>query len=589
MSSRARQGRRFLLRCAAAALVTLAGSAVPAQTAKAAATQEVELAPERQEHIWNIEHATFVLETYFGKPFVEALVAGERQRLLASFRPDFSGVVLGGEAEQRRRAGLVSETRRSDATSPEAVVDAAGLVDRLLEYRARFERIEGRRLQVMFADPVDRETGRWSTVALLTLVGVNFNGGPLEHVSEHAVEFRFMSDDDVKAGGPIVSRFAIHKVAERTAPRELMEEVTRQTGIGEIPLPDNWKLPTKLIRMHRYQFAVEDYDLDGYPDIAVAATNGRPLLLRSERGRRFTDVTEALGLRTLNEPPGERMVKALAGWIDYDNDAYPDLLMGPRLYHNEGGRRFVDVTRQSGLYFERSPFGCVVADYDGDGLLDLYIVNQKGFRPRPPGKRPWVGDESAGTENHLWRNEGGGKFRNVTEASHAGGGRHQTFAGAGFFLDDDPYPDLYLANDFGENVLLRNRGDGSFEDVTAVSGTGDFSTSMGVSAGDLDNDGQPELYVANMYSKMGRRIVSQIRPEDYPAGLYEMIIGSLAGNRLYRPTGDGLRYRDITADLGVNKVGWAFAPVMVDLDGDGWLDIYATTGFNSTDRTKPDG
>jgi len=497
--------------------------------------------------------------------------------------------VLAGEGARQRRAGVVSETRHSVSTSPGPAVNAAGLVDRLLGYTARFETIEHSRIQVMYADPVDTESGRWKTEALLTIVGVGRDGGPLEHVSEHGIEFIFASDDVVKAGGPIVSRFTIKKAAERTAPRELMEEVTRQTGIAEIPLPDNWKLPTKLARMHRYQFAVEDYDLDGFPDIAVAATNGRPLLLRSERGRRFVDVTRAAGLRRLDEPPGERMLKALVGWIDYDNDAYPDLLMGYRLYHNEGGDRFVDVTAQAGLYFDKSPFGCVVADYDSDGLLDLYIVNQKGFRPRPPGKRPWVGDESAGTDNHLWHNEGGGRFRNVTEAAHAGGGRHQTFAGASFFLDGDAHPDLYLANDFGANVLLRNRGDGSFEDVTAASGTGDFSTSMGVSAGDLDNDGQPELYVANMYSKMGRRIVAQVRPEDYPAGLYEMILGSLAGNRLYRPVGDGRRYRDITDGLGVNKVGWAFAPVMVDLDADGWLDIYATTGFNSADRAKPDG
>jgi hypothetical protein len=589
MSNSTGRKRRFLLRCTAAGLVTFAGAAVQAQTPKAAVTGQVELAPERQEHIWNIEHATFVIETYFGKPFRDALVAGKREQLLASFQPDFTGSVLVVEGAHQRRAGVVSETRRSATTSPGRAVDAAGLVDRLLEYRARFETIEHSRIQVMHADLVDHETGRWETEALLTIVGVGRDGGPLEHLSEHGVEFRFASDDVVKAGGPIVSRFTIRKAAERTAPRELMEEVTREVGIGEIPLPDNWKLPTKLARMHRYQFAVEDYDLDGYPDIAVAATNGRPLLLRSERGRRFVDVTEALGLRLLNEPPGERMLKALVGWIDYDNDAYPDLLMGSRLYHNDGGRRFVDVTSRSGLYFDKSPFGCVVADYDGDGLLDLYIVNQKGFRPRPPGKRPWVGDENAGTDNHLWHNEGGGRFRNVTETAHAGGGRHQTFAGVSFFLDDDPHPDLYLANDFGANVLLRNRGDGSFEDVTAASGTGDFSTSMGVSAGDLDNDGQPELYVANMYSKMGRRIVAQVRPEDYPEGLYEMIRGSLAGNRLYRPTGDGRRYRDITAGLGVNKVGWAFAPVMVDLDGDGWLDIYATTGFNSADRTKPDG
>ncbi len=231
----------------------------------------------------------------------------------------------------------------------------------------------------------------------------------------------------------------------------------------------------------------------------------------------------------------------------------------------------------------------MVADFDGDGLLDLYIVNQKGFRQRPPGKRPWVGDPHAGTENHLWHNEGGGRFRDITAEANAGGGRHQTFAGASLFLDDDPFPDLYLANDFGANVLLRNRGDGTFEDVTAGSGTGDFSTSMGVSAGDLDNDGRTELYVANMYSKMGRRIIANVGPDDYPPGLYDMIRGSLAGNRLYRLAGDGAEYEEVSEKLGVNQVGWAFAPAMVDLDADGWLDLYATTGFNSADRNKPDG
>jgi len=368
----------------------------------------------------------------------------------------------------------------------------------------------------------------------------------------------------------------------------LMEEVTEQVGLDKVPLPDNWKLPTSLIRTHRYQFAVEDYDRDGYPDIAVSATNGRPLLLHSVGGKSFEDVTEAIGLRAAEGSPKERMLNALVAWIDYDNDGFPDLLMGYRLYHNDGGKRFVPIA-ESGLYFDRSPFGCVVADFDGDGRLDLYIVNQKGFQPRPPGKRPWVGDPHAGTQNHLWHNEGGGRFRDITAEANAGGGRHQTFAGAALFLDDDPFPDLYLANDFGPNVLLRNRGDGTFEDVTAESGTGDFSTSMGVSVGDLDNDGKPELYVANMYSKMGRRIIANVSHDDYPPGLYDMIRGSLAGNRLYRLTGDGIKYEEVSEKLGVNQVGWAFAPAMVDLDADGWLDLYATTGFNSADRNKPDG
>ena len=124
---------------------------------------------------------------------------------------------------------------------------------------------------------------------------------------------------------------------------------------------------------------------------------------------------------------------------------------------------------------------------------------------------------------------------------------------------------------------------------TAGSGTGDFSTSMGVSAGDLDNDGKPELYVANMYSKMGRRIIANVGHDDYPPGLYDMIRGSLAGNRLYRLAGDGVEYEEVSEKLGVNQVGWAFAPAMVDLDADGWLDLYATAGFNSADRNKPDG
>ncbi len=88
---------------------------------------------------------------------------------------------------------------------------------------------------------------------------------------------------------------------------------------------------------------------------------------------------------------------------------------------------------------------------------------------------------------------------------------------------------------------------------------------------------------------MGRRIIAHVAPADYSRGIYEQIQGACAGNRLYQRTGDGLSYKDQSTRLGVNGIGWAFAPAMVDLDSDGLLDLYATTGFMSFDRRKPDG
>ncbi|MGZ0171000.1 MAG: FG-GAP repeat domain-containing protein [Planctomycetales bacterium] len=228
--------------------------------------------------------------------------------------------------------------------------------------------------------------------------------------------------------------------------------------------------------------------------------------------------------------------------------------------------------------------------YDCDGDLDLYILYQHSTENSADSDpKPWVGDTLSGTENALWQNQGDGRFANVPKASGAGGGARISFAAVWHFHDDDHWPDLYVANDFGKNIHLRNRGDGTFEDISDTTGTADFSTSMGVAAGDIDNDGHSEIYVANMYSKMGRRIIAHVSADDCPQGVFDPICGSCVGNRLYSRVANSAAYTERSKSLGINAGGWAYAPTFVDLDSDGWLDIYASTGFMSFDRQKSDG
>lgn len=177
----------------------------------------------------------------------------------------------------------------------------------------------------------------------------------------------------------------------------------------------------------------------------------------------------------------------------------------------------------------------------------------------------------------------------VTASTETDGGPRRSFAASWFHANDDHHLDLYIANDFGHNVLLINDGTGKFRDVGGGSGVEDYSTSMGVVSGDLDNNGSLELYVANMYSKMGLRIMAHVSEQDYPPGMYAQILGSAEGNRLYTPRAGDILYDDKSRLAGVNEIGWAHAPAFADFDSDGLLDIYATTGFMSFNRGRPDG
>ena len=240
---------------------------------------------------------------------------------------------------------------------------------------------------------------------------------------------------------------------------------------------------------------------------------------------------------------------------------------------------FADATQQAGLHWqhrsggpekwhilEAKGGGAAFLDYDGDGYLDIYLVNGSTLER--------TGHVSP-LDNALYRNTGGGRFADVTAAAAA----NDTSWGMGCVAadyDNDGNADLYITN-YGANRLYRNGGDGRFADATVSAGVGDDRWSTGAAFGDYDLDGDLDLYVANYVD-----FDPDIRREDRPFCQWKSVDvfcgpRSLRGatDRLYRNEGDG-RFVDKTADAGVEDRHkyYGFAALFSDYDQDGWPDLF---------------
>jgi hypothetical protein len=240
----------------------------------------------------------------------------------------------------------------------------------------------------------------------------------------------------------------------------------------------------------------------------------------------------------------------------------------------EKGHHFADVARAAGIDFvhsigddslsnliESSGGGGAFLDYDRDGYLDIYITNgaflegfSHGSRPRRP------------HTNRLYRNRGDGTFEDVTGDARVGDEGYGMGVVIGDY-DNDGYPDIFVSN-YGPNVLYHNEGDGTFRDVTAAAGVGGEECSVGA-VWDFDNDGLLDLYVGN-YVDFDPAYDLHFQPDGFTGPL------AFAGqsDRLYRNLGDG-RFEDVTARLGIETPdGRAMGVGAADYDEDGYVDIF---------------
>jgi hypothetical protein len=252
---------------------------------------------------------------------------------------------------------------------------------------------------------------------------------------------------------------------------------------------------------------------------------------------------------------------------------------------------FVECARESGLTFEhvageprqRLPEimcgGVGLLDFDGDGDLDVYCVQ---------GGDPELGRRHGAT-NRLFRNLGDGRFEDVTEAAGVGDGSYGMGCAAGD-IDSDGDVDLYVTN-LGANVLYENEGDGTFTDVSVAAGVGDESWSSSACFADYDGDGDYDLFVANYVRWSPAIEVECFSPGKRRDYCHPNVYRAPARDTLYRNEGDG-RFRDVTAELGLDSTwGNALGVVAGDFDGDGRGDFYVSNDMtpNQLWIQQPDG
>jgi hypothetical protein len=328
--------------------------------------------------------------------------------------------------------------------------------------------------------------------------------------------------------------------------------------------------------------AVLDADGDGWPDLLFV--NSRPFgphakktlcaLYRNNHDGTFTDITAGSGLDV-------EMFGMGVAVADYDNDGRDDVYItaidGDRLFHNEGNGRFRDVTKTSGI--RNANFGASAAwlDYDRDGKADLFVANyvqwtEKGdlWCSMDGSTKSYCTPESyKGTSSKLYHNLGNGRFEDVTEKAGLADATSKSLGVAVLDIDNDGWPDLFIANDTQPNKLYRNNGNGTFSEVGVSAGVafgedGAARGAMGADAADYDRSGRFHLLVGNFSNQM---------------------LG------LYHNEGTGL-FVDQAPRSAVGRsslLSLTFGAFFFDYDLDGYPDIFAANGHIDEDigRVQP--
>jgi len=558
------------------------------------------LTDEERLELFDLERADYLLGMAL-KAFHEGIRHADEAALLAILADDFRATLVEPPAETSVERGV----HRSGKLEPADTTDRDGFLAWARSLCTAFASIEA----VSFAryhnsiEIIRGRGARAESIGAYRIAGISSSGGRLELSGSFRLVhdgFPRFAEDLAIEDQRVEMEHWMHELALdegvfAASDGLLFQEVTDTCGVDNENLHDNWvtRVPTLILTGGIF---LGDVNRDDHLDLLVTE------ILKPTPGMKDVGSTTRLyfgrGDGTFHD----------SGWrpapphVRFKNGTVQPFVPYASIFDATGNGK-VDVLHAGLLWtwskkagemirLDNSPLpngDATLGDYDRDGLVDLFFVNTGPEAPKERRKENVFFDDERtnGRGNQLFRNLGAGKFQDVTAASGASPEHGRAFAAVWLYANDDAWPDLFAANEFGKNVFLVNQGDGTFVEADDVDDVfGGFS--MGVTSGDMDGDGRADLYVSNMYSKAGQRVYGHLDLDIYPEDARRMFLASVTGNRLYRSNGD-LSFGDATAYTGGYAVGWGFSGAMFDVDLDGWLDVYAPCGYISVDPNKPDG